>query len=145
MSDIPGPAYRIVTERTIVRCWYPKDAPLLKAAIEESLDHLQPWMLWANQEPTDLQKKINLIRTFRGNFDLDQDFTYGVFNQEETQVIGGTGLHPLPEEAAREIGYWIHKDHINQGLATEISAALTKVAFEIDNIEAYDVAGRRIL
>jgi RimJ/RimL family protein N-acetyltransferase len=136
---IPGPAYRIVTKRTIVRCWHPEDAPLLKAAIDENLDHLRPWMVWANQEPTDLETKIDLIRVFRGNFDLGKDFTYGVFNQEESQVIGGTGLHPRPEGSAREIGYWIHKDYINQGLATEISAALTKVAFEVEHVEWVEI------
>jgi hypothetical protein len=44
MSDIPGPAYRIHTKRLIIRCWRPKDAPLLKLAIDESLDHLRQWM-----------------------------------------------------------------------------------------------------
>lgn len=36
--------YRIETERLTIRCYPPKDARLLKTAIEESLDHLSPWM-----------------------------------------------------------------------------------------------------
>ena len=34
-----------------------------------------------------------------------------------------------------EIGYWIHVDRIGQGLATEVSRALTDAAFAIPGIE----------
>ena len=141
---IPGPAYRIETARLVIRCWEPADAPLLKAAVEENLEHLRPWMPWIKDEPTDLQAKIASMRRFRGNFDLGQDFIYAVFDVDESYVIGGTGLHTraeltAPEFSAREIGYWVHKDHTNQGLATEITAALTKVAFEVDQVDRVEV------
>ena len=128
-----GPAYRIHTQRLVLRCWQPTDAPLLKAAIEASLEHLRPWMPWARHEPEDLHT-IEHLRRCRGEFDLGQDFAYGMFDRTETQVLGGTGLHTRVGAGAREIGYWVHKDYINQGLATEAAAALTKVAFLIDRV-----------
>jgi RimJ/RimL family protein N-acetyltransferase len=134
-----GPAYRIVTPRLVIRCWNPIDAPLLKAAVDENLDHLQPWMPWANDEPTTLSHKVQLLRTFRGNFDLGTDYLYGIFNLDETRVFGGTGLHVRQGANAREIGYWIDKEQINQGLATEVSAALTRVAFEIDGVDRVEI------
>ena len=138
-SKVPGPAYRIVTSRLVIRCWHPENAPLLKAAVDANLDHLRPWMPWTKSEPTNLQTKIDLIRRFRANFDLGRDFTYGVFDLEETQVVGGTGLHTRLVGSAREIGYWIHKDYINQGLATELTAALTKVAIEVDKVDRVEI------
>ena len=69
-----GPAYRIHTRRLVLRCWQPTDAPLLKAAIDASLEHLRPWMLWAQHEPTDLYRTIEHLRRCRGEFDLGQDF-----------------------------------------------------------------------
>src|SRR4051794_89051 len=130
-TRVSGPAYRIHTQRLVIRCWDPADAFMLQAAVHESLDHLLPWMPWASSEPEDIQVKIERLRTFRGKFDLNQGLIYGIFNEDQTRVLGGTGLHTRLESDAREIGYWIHKDFINQGLATEISAALTKVAFEV--------------
>ena len=53
-----GPAYRVHTQRLVIRCWQPEDAPLLKASIDENLEHLRPQMPWAMNEPTDLQAKI---------------------------------------------------------------------------------------
>lgn len=138
-SSLPGPAYRIHTTRTVLRCWQPGDASLLKAAIDASLEHLRPWMPWAHYEPEALQTKIERLRRFRGEFDLGYDFVYGVFNLQETQVLGSTGLHKRLGEGAREIGYWIHKDYINLGLATEIAAALTKVAFTIDQMARVEI------
>jgi RimJ/RimL family protein N-acetyltransferase len=143
-SKIPGPAYRIETERLVIRCWEPVDAPLLKKAVDESLEHLRPWMPWINDEPTDLQTKIARLRQFRGNFDLGQDFVYAVFDEDEASVIGGTGLHTraelrAPEFGARELGYWVHEDHTGKGVATELSAALTKVAFEIDQVDRVEI------
>lgn len=139
MPMIPGPAYCIETNRLLIRCWSPGDAMLLKAAIDESREHLLPWMPWAEAEPTDLQNKVDLLRKWRGNFDLGLDFVYGIFDPDEKRVLGGTGLHTRAGKHAREIGYWIHKDFINQGLATETAAALTRVAFEIDEVERAEI------
>jgi RimJ/RimL family protein N-acetyltransferase len=140
MASVPsGPAYRIQTDRLIIRCWQPQDAPLLQAAISQSIEHLRPWMPWIDSEPEDLQTKVDRLRRFRGLFDLGQDYIYGIFNADETQVLGGTGLHTRIGADAREIGYWMHKDYLNQGLATEASAALTKVAFEIDRVQRVEI------
>ena len=138
-ARIPGPAYRVETARLVLRCWNPVDAPLLATTVDESLEHIYPWMPWAKDEPSDLQTRIERMRRFRAEFDLNEGFIYGAFNLAETRVLGGCGLHCHLEGSAREIGYWIHKDHINQGLATELSAALTKVAFEIDGVDRVEI------
>ena len=134
-----GPAYRIETERLVIRCWQPEDAKLAKEAIDASREHLREWMPWADTEPEPLALTIKRLRQFRASFDMDKDYVYAIFDQDETQVLGGTGLHTCNSEIAREIGYWIHVDHINQGYATEASAALTKVAFEIDGIDRVEI------
>jgi RimJ/RimL family protein N-acetyltransferase len=138
MTETPKSAYRIVTERLVIRCWEPADAVLAKEAIDSSLDHLRPWMPWAHAEPTTLEQKVQLLRLFRGKFDLDQDAVYGIFDREERRVVGGTGLHPRVGDDASEIGYWIRADATGKGFATESTAAVTRVAFEIlgfDRIE----------
>ena len=141
MTAEPGslPAYRIVTPRLVVRCWEPVDAPLMKEAIESSIEHLLPWMPWASAEPEELQKKIDLLRHFRGQFDLGVDFVYGIFDRDETAVIGGTGLHTRVGEGAREIGYWIRVAEIGKGYATEAASALTRVGFELEKLRRIEI------
>lgn len=73
-------AYRIETERLVIRCYQPKDGILLKNAIDESLDHLRPWMPWAHNEPEKLADKIARLRKYRGQFDLGVDYVYGMID-----------------------------------------------------------------
>ena len=133
------PPYRIVTERLVLRCWEPRDAPLLKEAVDSSIDHLLPWMPWAADEPQSLEDKVALLRQFRGKFDLGQDFTYGIFTRDEQQVVGGTGLHTRIGDDAFEIGYWIRASRAGEGLGTESTAALTRVAFELTDVDRIEI------
>ncbi len=136
---MPTVPYRIHTSRLVLRCWNPADAPLLQAAINASIAHLRPWMPWAANEPTDLATKVALLRRFRGEFDLDKDYVYGIFDRTETAVLGGTGLHTRAGAGALEIGYWVHADHIHRGIATETAAALTRAAFELANVRRVEI------
>ena len=140
MSDtIPNPAYRIETKRLVIRCYNPVDSKLLEQSVMESLEHLKPWMAWAHNEPVSLEARTKAVQSFRGKFDLGENYIYGIFNADETRLLGGTGLHTRVGENQFEIGYWIHKDFINQGLVTESSAALTKVAFEICRVHRVEI------
>jgi RimJ/RimL family protein N-acetyltransferase len=136
---VPGPAYRIHTPRLVLRCWQPSDAPLLAEATTASLDHLRPWMPWAHAEPEELEAKVQRLRGFRARFDTDQDYIYGIFTPDESEVVGGTGMHPRVGEAALEIGYWINARYAGQGYATESSAALTRVGFEVNGLERMEI------
>jgi RimJ/RimL family protein N-acetyltransferase len=134
-----GPAYRIVTERLILRCFEPRDAEALKSAVDASLDQLVPWLPWAREEPQPLDAKIELLRQFRGKFDLGKDFVFGIFDREEREVIGGTGMHARVGQGAREIGYWIATAHTGQGFATEAAAALTRIGFEVEKLDRMEI------
>jgi len=135
---MPGPAYRVETARLLLRCWQPSDAPLLEAAIGASLDHLRPWMPWIADEPMAREARVELLREFRGRFDLGHDFIYGI-DRGESRVLGGSGLHVRSGPEIREIGYWIHADHVGQGLATEAAGALTRVAIEVEGVPRIEI------
>lgn len=131
--------YRIETERLVIRCYEPSDAEMSLRSITASVEHLRDWMPWALNEPTDLETKIELMRLFRGKYDLGQDYVLGIFDKEETIQLGGTGLHTRIDGNAREIGYWIHADHINKGYATETVKALVKIGFEIEKLDRIEI------
>jgi len=133
------PPYRIETDRLVIRCYEPRDAPLLKEAIDLSVEHLRPWMPWIRFEPQTVEEKVELLRGFRGQFDLGQNFPYGIFNREETKQLGGSGLHPRGGEGSLEIGYWVAADATGQGIATEQTAVLTRAVFEVCGLERVDI------
>lgn len=131
--------YRIITPRLLLRCWSPTDAPRLAEAVGRNLEHLRPWMGWANEENAQTDYQFPRLRKARARFDLDEEYVFGIFSRDGQHILGSTGLHTRLAPAALEIGYWIDKDHINQGLATETSAALTKVAFEIFKVRWVEI------
>ena len=134
----PPAPYRIETERLVIRCYEPRDAPLVKEAVDSSLEHLRPWMPWAEDEPQTLEEKTELMRSFRSWFDAGENFVYGIFARDESELLGGTGLHPRIEAGGLEIGYWIRAGATRRGLVTESTAAITRAGFEIcaaDRIE----------
>ena len=132
-------AYQVKTERLLLRCYEPEDAPLLKAAVDSSLDHLRPWMPWAANEPEEVEKKIRRLRHFRAHFDLGKDFIYGVFAPDGSELWGSTGLQPRAGDSSLEIGYWIRVEQIGKGFATELTKALTRVAFEVNGVRRVDI------
>jgi RimJ/RimL family protein N-acetyltransferase len=138
-ESLIGPAYRIETANLIIRCYNPTDAPLLQKSVQESYDHLLPWLPWVKSEPEPLNTKVERLRKIRAAFDASENFIYGIFNKEETELIGGTGLHPRIGPNAFEIGYWINVNHINKGYATEVAEALTKVAFEVEKVNRIEI------
>src|SRR5438105_963348 len=119
----PPAPYRIETERLVVRCYEPRDAPLLKDAVDSSLDHLRPWMPWAEHEPQTLEEKTELLRSFRSQFDAGENFVYGIFSPDEAEQLGGSGLHPRIDLGGLEIGYFIRASATRRGYVTESSAA----------------------
>jgi RimJ/RimL family protein N-acetyltransferase len=130
--------YRIETERLVIRCYDPEDAPLLKDAVDRSLDHLRPWMPWTPDAPESLDTVAERLRDFRAQYDRDENWIMGAFSPDDARCLGGTGLHPRQGEGGLEIGYWIAADEVGRGLATEIAAVLTRVGFEcfgVDRIE----------
>jgi RimJ/RimL family protein N-acetyltransferase len=123
----------------VLRCWEPRDAPLLADAIDSSLDHLRPWMPWAHDEPRSLDERIGLLRGFRGRFDLGEDFVYGIFSGDERQALGGSGLHTRAGEGALEIGYWVRASAVGRGFAREATAALARVAIRVCGVDRVEI------
>jgi RimJ/RimL family protein N-acetyltransferase len=136
---IATPPYRIETDRLVIRCYELEDAPLLKEAVDSSIDHLLPWMPWARLEPQTLDEKVELLRGFRSSFDADEEYPYGVFEPDESRQLGGTGLHRRGGEGSLEIGYFLRADATGRGLATEMTAVLARAAVEKCGVDRVDI------
>ncbi|MCI0362601.1 MAG: GNAT family N-acetyltransferase [Phycisphaerales bacterium] len=112
---------------------------MLVEAISSNLEHLRPWVPWAIHEPESIDKKARRMKRWRSNFDLAQDFIYGIFTRDEREIVGSIGSHTGIGAGAREIGYWIRSADIRKGFATEAAAALTKVGFEIQGLRRIEI------
>ena len=125
------------TERLVVRCWHRDDAPLFKAALDESLAHLQSSVPWARDEPTPLDGLLARIEANAAGFNAGDDWVYAILDRAESRVLGGCGCERAEPALAAllgpdtvEMGYWLRADATGRGYATEASAALVRAVFE---------------
>jgi RimJ/RimL family protein N-acetyltransferase len=131
--------YRIETERLVIRCYDPRDAPLLNETVAASAAHLAEWMPWARLPRQTVAETVQLLRTFRGQFDHDENYVYGIYSRDESALLGGTGLHKRSNDGSLEIGYWVAASALRQGIATEVTAVLTRVGFELMGLDRVDL------
>jgi len=133
------PAYRVETERLVLRCWSPADAPCLRAALDANDKHLRPMIPFMKDEPRTLQQTAQWLRTIRANFDLDQNYRYAVFDSAEEKLLGENMLLTRAGPGAFEIGYWTDKNTVGQGIASEASCAMVRLAFEIEKVDRVEI------
>jgi RimJ/RimL family protein N-acetyltransferase len=127
----------VVTERLELRCWDPREAPQLKAAIDASLEHLREFMPWAYDEPSPVAEMADRLRGFRAGFDRDEEYPYALWHAGE--VAGGAGLHRRVGPGALEIGYWVRSERTRRGFGTELASALTRAAFDACGVERVEI------
>jgi RimJ/RimL family protein N-acetyltransferase len=134
-----GPAYRIVTERLVLRAFEPRDAEELARVVGDNAHHLRQWIEWAREGPRTEDGALDAIRRMRGRFDLGESFTYALTEASSRRIVGSVILAPNPPDASAAIGYWLAEASTGQGLATEAVLALVRVAFEVENVELVEI------
>lgn len=132
-------AYRVLTDRLVLRCWSPQDAPVLRAALDACDAHLRPMIPFMKDEPRTLQQTAQWLRGHRAAFDLGQMYRYAVFDADEQNLLGENMLLTRVGPGGLEIGYWTHKVAIGKGIATEATSAMIRVAFEIEKVKRVEI------
>ncbi len=132
-------AYRVETERLVIRCWAPEDAPRMRVLLDESDEFLRPWIPFMVHEPRTLLETADWIRGLRGDFDRDANYRYPIFSKDEATLLGETGLYTRAGPGAREIGYLLDKSAGGRGYAIEAAAAMTRVGFEVSGVDRIEI------
>jgi ribosomal-protein-serine acetyltransferase len=128
---------RIEGPRLLLRRWVPADAAAMSAAVERNLEHLRPWMHWIASEPLPPDQRLELLRDWDRNWTGGGDV--GLAIELDGEIVGGTGLHRRGGPGVLEIGYWVDKDHLRMGIATETASLLTTTALGVGAIDAVEI------
>jgi ribosomal-protein-serine acetyltransferase len=120
-----------------LRNWRVEDAEAQARAIEESLEHLRPWMPWAADEPKPLELRVAMLREWEAERLAGTGEYFAVWLGGE--VVGSSGLHRRIGTGGVEIGYWIHPAYTRRGLATEVARQLCERAFADPGIDRVEI------
>jgi RimJ/RimL family protein N-acetyltransferase len=129
MTDMKTPRVSIETPRLLIRPWDLDDAAGLKEAIDTSLEHLRPWMPWAQHEPESLDKKRERIARQRAAVFVEGTLQLGVFSRKGLRVLGSVSIRISAASGIANFGYWLRADEIRRGYATEAVLGCMFAAF----------------
>jgi RimJ/RimL family protein N-acetyltransferase len=120
-----------------LRRWRPADAEAQAALVNANLEHLRPWMAWA-QQPTTTEVQHGFVVRLQDLWERRSDFGYVVMLPDGA-LIGGMGLHTRQGPGTLEIGYWIAEEHTGRGYCTAGARALTDTAFALPGVERLEI------
>lgn len=116
-------------ERVVVRPYRESDAADLRAAVEESREHVRPWLPFADDHKT-LDESRDWIIRCAARWLLREDFIVGLWDAASGEFVGGSGLHPRDWQVPSfEIGYWLRASAQGKGYMHEAAQLLTDYAF----------------
>lgn len=131
LIDIPE---RLDGERTVLLAPRPGLGAELAVVVTQSLSHLRPWMVWAQDAPMAESAEL-VVRRMQADFIARRDLTWQLYARRPDgragRLLGGTGLHRMDWSVRRfEIGYWIRPEAAGQGHVSEAVRLLTALAFD---------------
>jgi RimJ/RimL family protein N-acetyltransferase len=116
--------------RVTVRPFRPGDGDAVWEAVEESREHLRPWLPWVETHgcPADSEA---FVRRAQARWLLREDLAVGLWERASGRFLGGSGLHIRDWDVpAFEIGYWLRASAQGRGYMTECVQLLCCFAFE---------------
>lgn len=120
-----------------LRRWRAVDAPVLQRIVTESLEHLRPWMAWA-QEPPSLEEERAVLGHMADAWERRSDFGFAI-ELPDAGPVGGMGLHTRQGQGTLEIGYWIAPARTGRGYVTSAARAITDAAFALPGVERVEI------
>lgn len=116
--------------RVRVRPYRAEDASQVWEAVEESREHLAPWLPWVRhyRSPEDARAFVARAAAW---WLLREDLVVGIFERETGRLLGGSGLHRIDWDLRTfEIGYWLRRTAEGRGYMRESVQLLTRLAFD---------------
>ena len=136
MSRAPSPPARIDLADGVALRWYTVgDAEAIARAVGESLEHLKPWMPWAEPQSADVDFQRGRLSNQPQQRARAEEWQYGIFESGGEQLLGSIGLMTRRGPGTLEIGYWLHVDAGGRGRATNAARALTEVGLHMRGID----------
>lgn len=109
-----------------LRRWRDTDATALHALVQESLDHLRPWMAWVS-DGYSTDAATEFVTATADDWASGRAYNYAIF--VSGRLAGAASLMARAGPGGLEIGYWLHPAYVGRGAATRAASLLADEAF----------------
>ncbi len=118
-----------------LRRWRATDVDEVYHVVSDCLDHLRPWMPWA--EGYDRASAARFMALGEHDWDAGVAYHYAILS--DGAIAGSCGLMRRIGPRGMEIGYWLHPAYTGRGLATDAAAALVEQAFALPGVDYVEI------
>jgi RimJ/RimL family protein N-acetyltransferase len=114
---------QIESQRLVIRTYTLDDVKTIYRVVNETRDHLIPWLPWCRSGYVDLesstQEIANQIMELRNLMQFHR-VIFGLFLKDTGELVGGSGIHDIRRDTAScETGYWVAQNHTRNGYGEE--------------------------
>ena len=107
----------IIDDNLLLRTFTPKDAEELFSVVDNSREHLRPWLPWVDMT-TKSEHSLQYIQQSLTHQKNQEGIALGIV--QGGKIIGGVGMHNWDHHLKKaQLGYWIAKDFEGRGILTE--------------------------
>lgn len=109
-----------------LRRWRDTDAIALHTVVQESIEHLRPWMAWV-ADGYSMAAATDFVTATAEDWAAGRAYNYAIF--VSGRLAGAASLMARVGPGGLEIGYWLHPSHVGRGVATRAASLLAEEAF----------------
>ena len=111
-----------------LRRWRETDATALHQIVQESLEHLRPWMAWV-ADGYSPAAAADFVASTAADWARGTAYNYAIYVQG--RLAGAASLMARIGPDGLEIGYWLHPSYLGRGVATRAAGLLAEEAFRV--------------
>lgn len=117
--------------RVVVRPFRESDVKAYYEAIDESREHLRPWLHFADYYHSEADV-LPWIRRGIADWTLREDLKLHMWDAHTERFLGGCGIHPRNWKLGGfEIGYWLRASATGKGYITEAVQLMVNYLFDV--------------
>ncbi len=128
----------LVDNDLLMRSWATDDAPALFRAVDESREHIRPWLPWVD-ETTRPEHSAAYIQHALAMAESRTALHFGIFHQQ--RVVGAMSLYDFEMRWRRSaaVGYWIAKNWEGRGVMQRCLSRLVDFGFDTCGLQRLEV------
>lgn len=127
----------LIDDELLLRSFTPEDAPALFKAVDESRQHLRPWLRWVDAT-TKQEHILQFIHRTQQQQHSQAALELGIFHNRK--IIGGIGMHDWDHMLKKaQLGYWIRKDFEGKGIVNRCLERFVDFLFEKPGLNKIEI------
>ena len=118
--------------KVVIRKFRESDAQGFQQAVLESAEHLSEWLSWCTPD-YGIADATEWAKSSAQAWEDGTDYRFLIENTVTGEILGCVGISQIVQQhKIGNLGYWVRKSAINQGVCT--SAARQAVSFAFENL-----------